>query len=102
MTAMMRNPAGLSIFPNDDGAFFNYNFLKASNPEEINFALTMKNLAFAVQQFPIDDDAALSSIRSYKLGLSVGGKFFPLAHRTKSLNCNHLSKTNGFSVSTQE
>ncbi|MCA9733784.1 MAG: hypothetical protein H6696_04220 [Deferribacteres bacterium] len=83
MTAMMRNPAGLSIFPNDDGAFFNYNFLKASNPEEINFALTMKNLAFAVQQFPIDDDAALSSIRSYKLGLSVGGKVLSIGTSNK-------------------
>lgn len=83
MTAMMRNPAGLSISPDDDGAFFNYNFLKADEPDEINFALTMKNLAFAVQQFPIEDDVALSSMRSYKLGLSVGGKVLSIGTSNK-------------------
>lgn len=83
MTAMIRNVAGLSVRPDDDGAFFNYNFLKPGEQGEINFSLTMKNLAFAVQQVSLEDDAVYDFMRTYRLGVSVGGKVLSIGTSNK-------------------
>lgn len=83
MTAMMRNVAALSVRPDDDGAFFNYNFLKPGEQGEINFSLTMKNLAFAVQQFSMDDHTGYDFMRTYRLGIAVGGKVLSIGTSNK-------------------
>lgn len=92
MTAMIRNAAGLSIRPNDDGAFFNYNFLDPGERGEINFALTMKNLAFAVQQFSLKDDDTYDYMRTYRLGISVGGKVFSIGTSNKIIELQSIDQ----------
>jgi len=99
MTAMIRNAAGLSLLPNDDGAFFNYNFLKPGEQGEINFSLTMNNLAFAVQQFSLENHADHDFIRAYKLGLSVGGKVLSIGTANKIIEVQSSDRTKqAFSV----
>ncbi|HDP97870.1 MAG TPA: hypothetical protein ENN22_01640 [bacterium] len=93
MTAMIGNAAGLSLFPNDDGAFFNYNFLKPGEQDEINFALTMNNLAFAVQQFSLDNHTDHDFMRAYKLGLSVGGKVLSIGTANKIIEVQSSDRT---------
>lgn len=93
------NPAGLSRLSNDDGAFLNYSFNKTGNKDELNFLLSMGNLAFGVQEHSLDLDNNSPTVYIYQLSISVGGRIFSIGTSNKlvELRWPHHAR-NAFSV----
>ena len=77
------NPAGLALFPNDDGVFANYSFIDTTANDERNFMFSMGNLAVGALEYRLEPDDLDWYLRTYRVSISVGGKVISIGTTNK-------------------